>query len=140
MHNTDVVTDTTLCCLFLQLKGSCTRNISRFLLDSVSERVNVYERYDVEEYMSALGLCVDPVFRGQGLGLELLKARFDLGKAVGLKATMTVFTAEASQRLAHKLGMEVLTEILYEDCKVDGKLVFPNIKGKSMKAMGKRIE
>lgn len=121
-------------------KGLCTRNISRFVLDSVSERVNVYERYDVEEYMSAMGLCVDPVFRGQGLGLELLKARFDLGKAVGLKVTMTVFTAEASQRLAHKLGMEVLTEILYEDCKIDGKLAFPDIKGKSMKAMGKRIE
>jgi hypothetical protein len=36
--------------------------------------------------------------------------------------------------------MEVLTEILYEDCKIDGKLAFPNIKGKSMKAMGKEIE
>jgi GNAT superfamily N-acetyltransferase len=106
----------------------------------VSETVDVYERYGVEEYMAAMGLCVDPVFRGQGLGLELLKARFDLGKSVGLKATMTVFTAQASQRLAYKLGMEVLTEILYEDCKIDGKQTFPNIKGKSMKAMGKRIE
>jgi GNAT superfamily N-acetyltransferase len=140
MHNTDVVTDTALYSLFLQFKGLCTRNISRFLLDLVSERVSVYELYDVEEYMSAMGLCVDPAFRGQGLGLELLKARFDLGKAVGLKATMTVFTAEASQRLAYKLGMEVLTEILYEDCKIDGKQAFPNIKGKSMKVMGKRIE
>ncbi|PNF19851.1 hypothetical protein B7P43_G12512 [Cryptotermes secundus] len=121
-------------------KGLRLRNISRFVLDLVSERVNMYEHYGVEEYMSALGLCVDPVFRCQGLGLELLKARFDLGKAVGLKATTTVFTAEASQRLAHKLGMEVLTEILYEDCKIDGKPAFPNIKGKSMKAMGKRIE
>lgn len=140
MHNTDVVTDTTLYCLFLQFKGICIRNTSRFLLDLVSERVNMYELYGVEEFMSAMGLCVDPVFRCQGLGLELLKARFDLGKAVGLKATMTVFTAEASQRLAYKLGMELLTEILYEDCKIDGKLTFPNIKGKSMMAMGKRIE
>lgn len=90
--------------------------------------------------MSAMGLCVDPVFRGQGLGLELLKARFDLGKAVGLKATMTVFTAVASQRLAHKLGMEVLAELLYKDCKLNGKEAFPNIKGNSMKVMGKRIE
>jgi GNAT superfamily N-acetyltransferase len=106
----------------------------------VAETVNVYERYGVEEYLSAMGLCVDPVFRGQGLGLELLKARFDLGKAVGLKVTMTVFTAQASQRLAHKLGMEVLTEIVYEDCTIDGKQAFPNIKGKSMKAMAKRIE
>jgi GNAT superfamily N-acetyltransferase len=130
----------TLRCSFFQFKGSCIRTISRFVLDRVAETINVYERYGVEEYFSAMGLCVDPVFRGQGLGLELLKARFDLGKAVGLKATMTVFTAQASQRLADKLGMEVLTEIVYEDCIIDGKQAFPNIKGKSMKAMGKRIE
>lgn len=109
-------------------------------IDKPSEIANVFELYGVNEYMTALGLCVDPVFRGQGVGLEILKARFDLGKALNVKVTMTVFTGIASQVLAHRVGMEVIAEVFYEDCKEDGKPAFPNIKTKSLKAMAKRIE
>jgi len=112
----------------------------KYALGKPTDMANVFERYGVEEYMTALGLCVDPVFRGQGLGLEILKTRFDLCKAVDVKVTMTVFTAVPSQVLAHRVGMEVLAEVWYEDCIEDGKLVFPNIESKSVKAMARRLE
>jgi GNAT superfamily N-acetyltransferase len=114
--------------------------VVKYVLDKTSEMADVFEMYGVKEYMTALGLCVDPVFRGQGLGLEILKARFDLCKAVDLKVTMTVFTGVPSQLLAHRVGMEVIAEVWYEDCKEDGKPAFPNIEFKSSKAMAKRIE
>jgi len=123
-----------------QFEGRCIRALMKHVFDTLVGMANVYERYGVEEYMTALGLCVDPVFRGQGLGLEILKARFDLCKAVDLKVSMTIFTAVASQLLAHRVGMEVIAEIWYEDCKEDGKPVFPNIESKSVKAMAKRVE
>jgi hypothetical protein len=72
--------------------------------------------------------------------LEILKARFDLCKAVDLKATMTVFTGIASQVQAHRAGFEMIAEVWYEDCKEDGKPAFPNIDCKSLKAMVKRVE
>jgi GNAT superfamily N-acetyltransferase len=94
----------------------------------------------VNEYLAALGLCVDPVFRGQGLGLEILKARFDLCKAVDLKVTMSFFSVGASQLQAHRAGMEVIAEVWFDDCKEDGKPAFPNIKSVTMKVMVKRVE
>ena len=125
---------------FPQFNGRCIRTVVKHALGKPTEIANVFERYGVNEYMTALGLCVDPVFRGQGLGLEILKARYDLCKAVELKITMTIFTGIASQLQAHRAGMEVIAEILYEDFKEDGKPVFPNIECKSVKAMAKRIE
>lgn len=112
----------------------------KYVIQNVSNTVNVFERYGVDVYMTAFGLCVDPEFRCQGLGLEILRARFDLAKAVGLTVTMTVFTGQTSQKLAHKVGMEVLAEVLYEDIREDGNPVFPNIKNKSMKIMARKTE
>ena len=126
--------------VFPQFKGRCIRTVMKHALGRPSELANVFEKYGVDEYLTALGLCVDPVFRGQGLGLEILKARFDLCKAVDLKVTMTIFTGIASQLLAHRVGMEVIAEVLYEDCIEDGKPAFPNIECKSVKAMAKRVE
>ena len=112
----------------------------RDLYENIGKAVDVFELYGVDEYMSAVGLVVDPIYRGQGLGLEILKARTELGKAVGLSVTMTVFTAVSSQILAERAGMEVLKEILYEDLKEDdGRPAYPNIKCKSLKVMAKRL-
>ncbi|PSN32094.1 hypothetical protein C0J52_23917 [Blattella germanica] len=106
-----------------------------------SHIVDVFEHFGVEEYMTAMGLCVDPKFRGQGLGLEILKARFVLGKALGVEVTHTAFTGMASQTQAQRAGFELLSEVFYEDFKdEDGKPVYPNIRSKSCKIMASRIK
>ncbi|PSN38573.1 hypothetical protein C0J52_19757 [Blattella germanica] len=123
-----------------KFKGRVMRTVMRDLYEDIGKAVNVYDIFGVDEYMTALGLCVDPIYRGQGLGLEILKARTELGKAIGLSVTMTVFTAVSSQILAARVGMEVLKEIDYEEFKEpDGTPAYPNIKCKSLKVMAKRL-
>ncbi|XP_069669088.1 uncharacterized protein [Periplaneta americana] len=119
-------------------KGKAVRETWKFI-NWALEPVDVFKTYGVDEYMSALGLLVVPEFRGQGLSVELLKARFPLAKAVGLKATMTFFSPAAAQAASLKAGMELLHEVLYEDYKKDGEVVFPNMKNKAFRVMGARI-
>lgn len=38
----------------------------------------VYDYYGIDKYLYALGLSVDPVYRGYGLGRDILKIRYDL--------------------------------------------------------------
>lgn len=40
--------------------------------------VDIFEKYKLDEYLTAIGLSVDPRFRGQSIGFELLKARYIL--------------------------------------------------------------
>ncbi|PSN32093.1 hypothetical protein C0J52_23916, partial [Blattella germanica] len=121
-------------------KGKASGPCARFVVDFGLKDVDIFNLYGVEEYMSAFGLFVHPDFRGQGLAVHLLKARFPLAKALGLKATMTFFSPVAAQVASVKAGMELIKEVVYEDYKEDGKVVFPNIKNRSMKIMGARIE
>ena len=123
-----------------QFKGKASGPCARFVVDFGLKDVDIFNLYGVEEYMSAFGLFVHPDFRGQGLAVHLLKARFPLAKALGLKATMTFFYPVAAQVASVKAGMELIKEVVYEDYKEDGKVVFPNIKNRSMKIMGARIE
>ncbi|PSN32095.1 hypothetical protein C0J52_23915 [Blattella germanica] len=121
-------------------KGKASGPCARFVVDFGLKDVDIFNLYGVEEYMSAFGLFVHPDFRGQGLAVHLLKARFPLAQALGLKATMTFFSPVAAQVASVKAGMELIKEVVYEDYKEDGKVVFPNIKNRSMKIMGARIE
>nr|CAD7412219.1 unnamed protein product [Timema poppensis] len=120
------------------LKGEALRK-AILMLEYCDNLVDVFEKYNVNEYMTALGLSVSREFRGQGLGLELLKTRSDIGRAVGLKLTVTLFTGVASQIQAERAGFELLAEVNYEDYKVDGEVVYPNTKTKSFKLMAMRI-
>lgn len=102
--------------------------------------VNIFEKYGVTEFLSAFGLYVHPDFRGQGLGTEILKARKQLGKALGLKVTMTFFTTKQGQRAAKKAGMELLAELPFDIFKTeDGKEVYHNMNPKTLKIMAMRL-
>ncbi|KAL0277039.1 UNVERIFIED_CONTAM: hypothetical protein PYX00_004461 [Menopon gallinae] len=101
--------------------------------------LDVFNRYGVDVLMYAMGLSVDRRFRGQGIGLEILKSRYEMGRAVGIGLTMTVFTAIGSQKQAERAGFETIYEIAYEDYKVDGEVVFKITSPKTMKIMAARI-
>ena len=106
----------------------------------MSDMVNMYELFGVDDYMTGLGLCADPAYQGQGLGLALLEAQTEMCKAIDLTVSVVIFTAAASQNLAERAGMKVLKEIFYEDLKEDdGTLAYPNIKCKSFKIMTKNL-
>lgn len=107
----------------------------------ISNYVNVFEKYGVTEFLSAFGLYVHPDFRGQGLGTEILRTRTNLGKALGLKITMSFFTTTQGQRSAEKAGLELLADIPYSVFKTEeGKEVYTNMNPKTMKIMAMRID
>jgi len=78
--------------------------------------------------MSAAGLSVAPIARGQGIGLLLLKGRLEVCQALRIPLTKTIFTAIQSQKLAAKIGFHVLIEKEYEEIKDEqGNVLFPNM-------------
>nr|CAD7446021.1 unnamed protein product [Timema bartmani] len=116
------------------------KKATRFWLDYIPKKFDSFEHYGVDRYLSAYGLCVLREFRGQGLGLEILKARFDLAKAVGLEVTVTSFTNISSQILAARVGFEEHAEIVYEEYEdEDGVVLFTDMETRSLKIMGKRV-
>ena len=65
---------------------------------------DVYQHYNVDRYVSSLGLSVNTKYRGRGIATQLLLARIPLCKAIGVKLTTTTFTGVASQKCAAKIG------------------------------------
>lgn len=65
---------------------------------------NVFQHYNVSEYLIAYGLCVDTMYRQRGIATEMLKARGPLMSALGLQVTTTAFTGIGSQKAAAKAG------------------------------------
>ncbi|XP_011700237.1 PREDICTED: uncharacterized protein LOC105457329 [Wasmannia auropunctata] len=100
----------------------------------------VYERYGVDKYLYAIGLSVEPDYRGYGLGKDILKMRDLVGPKYGVPATSTAFTAINSQKSAAGAGFEVFYTKKFADC-VDenGKEYFPGINSKEFQIMGKRL-
>ncbi|KAJ9592630.1 hypothetical protein L9F63_015703, partial [Diploptera punctata] len=83
-------------------------------LEYMNEKAKVFEKYDVDHYI----------------------ARFELGRAVGLPLTVTLFSPPSTQWMGGQCGMETLVELDYEDYKdEEGRVVFPGMPHKSMKLM-----
>lgn len=46
------------------------------MLHYLTDCKEFFEKYNIEEYLGSCGLFVLPEYRGEGIALELLKARF----------------------------------------------------------------
>ncbi|XP_029158801.1 uncharacterized protein LOC114931051 [Nylanderia fulva] len=99
-----------------------------------------YDYYGVDKYLYALGLSVLPIYRGYGLGKDILKTRDLIGREYNIPVTATAFTSIPSQKSARSVGFELLTTKNFVDM-VDenGKQYFPGIKSKTLEIMGKRF-
>lgn len=107
----------------------------------VSRQAHVYERYGVDRYLNAMGLSVDPKYRGRGIATELLRARIPLCKAMGLKLTSTCFTGPESQAAAKKAGFKEDFSITYAELvQVDQRFVFPGIEDSFCKYMSLQVD
>ncbi|KAK5646950.1 hypothetical protein RI129_005414 [Pyrocoelia pectoralis] len=125
----------------MEIKGKTLSKIIK-ALDLVINMKDVFDMFNVNACLSAMGLYVAKEFRGQGLGLEIIKARENLCKAVGLDVIVTTFTATPSQIIAERAGYKVLSEILYSDLeRTNPTYSFPGIEEhtKALKFMYKII-
>jgi len=89
-----------------------------YIFNAVSycvKQVDIFAKFNVDKYLWAYGLCVNPEYRRAGIGTELLKARFPLMRALGLTVTATIFTAIGSQKAADRAGFKDIFTLSYED-------------------------
>lgn len=85
------------------------------VIEFSTKEYNIFEKYNVDQYLTAFGLCVNPDYRGRGIATEMLKARAPILKALGLTVTSTAFTGIGSQTAAKKAGYREVYVISYEE-------------------------
>lgn len=103
---------------------------------------NVYDHYKVDDYINFLALGVHADYRRKGIGLKIQKAAVAMAKnfEVGPVLLRVEATSNFSKKIFEKLGFDTLGEILYEDHKENGEVVFKNMgDNKSVKLYGKII-
>ncbi|XP_077299119.1 uncharacterized protein LOC143920220 [Arctopsyche grandis] len=91
-----------------------------------AESPNIFDKYNVESYLGAMGLFVKREYRGLRISTEILKARLPLCKAIGIGISNTIFTAIASQKSARKAGFEVDAVVSYDILRKATGLEFKN--------------
>lgn len=76
---------------------------------------DVFNHYKVDSFLSALGLCVNSDYKGRGIATELLRARVQVLKTLGLSVASSSFSSMGAQTAAKKAGYDELFAISYED-------------------------
>ena len=93
--------------IFLQIEDENVLQICG-LIEYTTKEADIYNKYNVDRYLSAFGLVVDRSYRGCGLAKHLLHARIPLMQYIGLTVTVTSFTGIGSQTAAKNAGYEEL--------------------------------
>jgi GNAT superfamily N-acetyltransferase len=75
------------------------------------DTLDVFKMYNIKEYLSGYGLCVDRHYRGRNIATEMLKARAPFLKALGLKVTCTMFSGIGAQLAAKNAGYDEVFSI-----------------------------
>lgn len=81
----------------------------------VADKVNIKEKYNIDQFLGAFGLVVSKNYRGYGIGTELLKARIPLCKALGLKVTSNNFSGKISQKCAENAGFHTDVTVTFDE-------------------------
>lgn len=66
------------------VKGTKIEKVYDAVVD-IAERGGIFEKYGVDECLSAFGLSVHPDYHGYKVGERLLQSRKPLCKAIGIK-------------------------------------------------------
>lgn len=85
------------------------------VMEKESPNPDVYERFGVKNYMTAMGLCVNTAYRRRGIATEMLKARAPFLKKLNLKVTSTAFTGIGSQKAAALAGYKDIHVRSYDE-------------------------
>ncbi|XP_041973828.1 uncharacterized protein LOC121729394 [Aricia agestis] len=121
---------------YVEIVGEAWKNVYK-AIEIMEERCDVFKYLGLDTVLHALGLIVSREFRGMGLGSYILDSREPLSKALGIKATATVFTGPASQKSAEKVGFTTIYTMSLKDF-VDAGLKYPNDENKLVKLMVKK--
>lgn len=82
-------------------------------MDLVYGNYDPFTDYNVDKYMSSLGLSVDRKYRGRGIGDHFLASRKAVCREFDIKLTQTIFTSDYSNANADKAGYKTDLAIRY---------------------------
>jgi len=71
-----------------------------------NKEADIFNKFNVDKYLTSMGLCVNPDYRGRGIATELLKVRPQIMKNLGFSLSVTTFTSLGSQSAAKNAGFE----------------------------------
>jgi hypothetical protein len=76
-----------------------------------------------------------------GLGLEIMRKSLEVGALRGFRAAKGDCTGAVSTRVCQRAGMVPVHKLLYDEYKVDGKVVFQNTpaRGPALTVMAARL-
>ncbi|KAJ8683844.1 hypothetical protein QAD02_019636 [Eretmocerus hayati] len=97
-----------------ELKDSKFRSIFG-LLYSIDEKVDLFERYNVDELFECRILSVQETYRGRGLANVLVENSIRIAQQAGFKVMKADATGIFSQKVFRKYGFDVVTEIPYSE-------------------------
>jgi len=83
----------------------------------IHKEIEIFKKFNVDKYLTSLGLYVNPDYRSRGIAKELLKVRPQIMRNLGLTLTVTTFSAIGSQKAAKSVGFEEIFVISYEELK-----------------------
>lgn len=78
------------------------------------KKFDVFSKYNVDRYLASNGLVVDEAHRGRKIGEQLVRARQAVCEKYNLKVASTIFTSDASNAIADKIGYELDGGIRYK--------------------------
>ncbi|KAI5631891.1 hypothetical protein NE865_15394 [Phthorimaea operculella] len=105
----------------------------------IDDRLDAFKYLGVDKLLYAVGLVVRREYRGAGIGARVLAAREPLCRQQGVKASYTLFTGEASQKLAARVGFTTAYEATFTEL-ADAGLFFPRDERKFIKLMVKKYD
>lgn len=95
------------------------------LLAHLETRANVCARFNVPQTLHIHVMGVDKRFRGNSIGVNLMKKCMEIGKELGYPIATVDCTSVFSINIAEKLGMECIGVLAFEDYIDDiGKQIF----------------
>ncbi|XP_022194119.1 uncharacterized protein LOC111051849 [Nilaparvata lugens] len=99
------------------------------VFDDLYNRENIFEKFNVDVYMSAIGLSVAPQYHQDNVGYHLLMARTPLCRATGLRLMVTYFSSAAAVHEAFKAGFKLLQYESTKTYKLNGQVLYPRLNG-----------
>ncbi|XP_070495422.1 uncharacterized protein [Chironomus tepperi] len=84
-------------------------------MTQIHKKIDLFTNYNIDRYLTSLGLYVNPQYRSRGIAKELLKVRRQIMASLGLTLTVSTFTAIGSQKAAKSVGFEEIYVISYEE-------------------------
>ncbi|GAB0087123.1 hypothetical protein DMENIID0001_014000 [Sergentomyia squamirostris] len=116
------------------------RTVIRKVVNHMKVKADLFNKYNTDKYIYAIGLLVIPKYRGLNLATEILKARVPLGRGLCIELTGTIFTGIPSQKAAEKAGFVDDYTVSYEDLKNNEPFVnFTNIACPTVKFMSMKL-